>query len=629
MANYWSKVLDRRVTRRRAIAATGITAASAAFLAACGGGDDDGPADITERDTSGLLSAITEEKGAKHGGKFIINNASNRDPLHLDGKAQGQVQLNFFQSMAYEALVANKPGFKEPSTWSEVEPNLAESWEVSGDGLQITFKLRQGVKFHNKPPVNGREFDAQDVITTWENFISADTPNNKASSANSLNPNAPIVGWEAPDPHTLVLSLARPTSMIYQRLASMITGEVGAIYPRETYDTFNPESEQIGTGAWMLDSFEPSVGLNYKKNPDYWTQERGFFDEVQVPLIPEYAQQLAQLRTGALSQVLVRILAEDIIPTKKDVPNLQMVAGVEASNSPAATMRFGWGPIGGKPSPFLDERVRQALSMSFDRNAYNDVFYNVSKFEAEGLPVDTYWYTQMGVIPGWLLDPRDAEKFGENARFYEHNVAEAMKLKAAAESDYEGGKFPSFVTGRVNAVFGPIYTSQVEVMDQFAREIGFELEAFPLDYNLDYLPKIVTKQGHFEIPDMGWAYAIGAVTSPDPTDLWVWRFYSKGGVTSGSIGLGTDGGPPADPDIDSLVEKAIAEFDSEKRLEINHDLQRIASGHAYAIAQPGRAAEFWLAQPTIRNFFVYQNDSRVVQQGINGMHNLWFDETKA
>jgi ABC-type transport system substrate-binding protein len=292
-------------------------------------------------------------------------------------------------------------------------------------------------------------------------------------------------------------------------------------------------------------------------------------------------------------------------------------------------MRFGWGNIDGKPSPFLDERVRQALSMSFDRDAYIDAFFNVSKFESEGLPVDTYYFTQMGYVPGWTLDPRNAEEFGESAKYYEYNTAEAMKLKAAAESDYEGGKFPSFVTGRVNAVFGPIYTSQVEVMDQFAREIGFELEAFPLDYNLDYLPKVVTKQGHFEVPDMGWAYAIGAVTSPDPTDLWVWRFYSKGGVTSGSIGLGTDGGPAADAEIDSLTEKAIAEFDSEKRLAIIQDLQRIASQHTYAVAQPGQAAEFWLAQPTIRNFYVFQNDSRVVQQGIHGMHNLWFDETKA
>jgi ABC-type transport system substrate-binding protein len=330
--------------------------------------------------------------------------------------------------------------------------------------------------------------------------------------------------------------------------------------------------------------------------------------------------------------VVVRILAEDVLQTKKEVPALQMVTGDLASNSPGASVRFGWDPIAGKPSPFLDIRARQAVSMSFDRDSYIDAFFNVSKFETEGLPVDTYYYTQMGHVPDWTLDPRDAEKFGENAKYYEYNVAEAMKLKAAAEADYEGGKFPKFVAGRVNAVFGPIYAQQVEVMDQFAREIGFDIEAFPLDYNLDYLPKVVTKLGHFEIPDMGWAYAIGAVTSPDPTDLFVWRYYSKAGVTSGQLGFGGPDGSLGDgsgnPEVDALIESAKGEFDGDKRKEIIWDLQRMLSKQSYNVPQPGSAAEFWLTQPHIRNFWLNQGDSRTVQQGLHSLYTQWYDETK-
>jgi ABC-type transport system substrate-binding protein len=633
MANYWFKVLDRRVTRRRAIAATGVTAGAAAFLAACGGGDDDsGGSDVTSRDTSGLLQAITEDKKAVRGGTFTVNNGSNRDPLHLDGKAQGQIQLNFFQSLAYESLVTTKAGFKEPSTWSEVVPQLAESWEVSGDKLQITFKLRKGVKFHDKPPVNGREFDSEDVLKSWDNFIGSESPNNKASSANSLNPSAPIIGWEAPDANTVVLKLAEPTSMIFQRLAQMITGEVGSIYPKEYGNGFDAQKDQIGTGGWYLDKFEPSVSLNYKAHPDYWDKANSaWFDEVNVPLIPEYAQQLAQFKTGALSQVVIRILAEDVLSTKKEVPSLQMVTGELASNSPGASVRFGWDPIAGKPSPFLDVRARQAISMAFDRDSYIDAFFNVSKFQGEGLPVDTYYYTQMGHIPDWTLDPRDKANFGENAMYYDYNIDEAKKLFAAAEGDYEGGKFPKFVSGRVNAVFGPIYAQQVEVMDQFARELGFEIDAFPLDYNTDYLPKIVTQQGHFQVPDMGWAYAIGAVTSPDPTDLFVWRYYSKAGITSGQLGLGTPGGPAGgsgDADVDSMIEKAKGEFDGDKRKQIIWDLQRSLSKTLYNVPQPGDAAEFWLGQPTIRNLWVYQGDSRTVQQGLHSLQSMWYDASK-
>jgi ABC-type transport system substrate-binding protein len=131
---------------------------------------------------------------------------------------------------------------------------------------------------------------------------------------------------------------------------------------------------------------------------------------------------------------------------------------------------------------------------------------------------------------------------------------------------------------------------------------------------------------------MGWAYAIGAVTSPDPTDLFVWRYYSKAGVTSGQLGLGTPGGPAGgsgDVDADGLIEKAKGEFDADKRKEIIWDLQRMLSAQCYNVPQPGSAAEFWLAQPTVRNLWVFQGDSRTVQQGLHSLYSMWHDESKA
>src|SRR5207249_7498745 len=132
---------------------TGATATAAALLAACGGGKSSSDGSTPKKVTSDLIVDPEDTtKVAKFGG--ISRWYSTTEPNHLDGIAQGQSQLNQFNGFAYSSLVANKAGVKQPSPYNEVVPNMAESWEFSPDRLQITFKLRQGVKWHNRPPVN-------------------------------------------------------------------------------------------------------------------------------------------------------------------------------------------------------------------------------------------------------------------------------------------------------------------------------------------------------------------------------------------------------------------------------------------------------------------------------------------
>lgn len=637
--SYWSRLLHRRIGRRRALFTTGGLMASAAFLAACGsddtpagtatGGNGTGGTDATGSTgtpQSNLLTEIVDSSSAAvRGGRFTWANTA--EPNHFDGKAQGQVQLNHLNGLAYSALVRNEPGIGQASSYTNALPELARSWEFNGEGTELVFHLREDVKFHDKPPVSGRLLDAEDVTVTWDNFWQATTPNNAPANANQLNPQAPILSMEATDSHTVLVKFAFPPSYILQRFASMITGELGSIYPKETYDTFNPEFEQIGTGPFMLDSFEPSIGIRYRPNPEYFNRDaEGFLDEVHFPLLAEYSARLAQFRRGELSTMVVG--AEDILLTKRDVPDLAMYGVTLSNTSPGAMMRFGWLPIDGQPSPFLDIRVRQALSMSFDRETHIDAFSNVSRFESEGLPVQTYWHTAMGYVPDVWLNPLDASSFGENARYYEFNVEEARALIDAAQSGYAGGRFPDIPSAHATAVFPPPYVQEAEVMDQYARDIGLNVVTTPIDYNLDYLPNYVTSQGQFS----GMMYGIGAVTSQHPIDYWLWRFYSQSGPTSGSLGFGGPDGSlgdrSGDPELDRLIEAGQAEFDVEALIEIIHDLQRHAAGQAYTVARPGFADSFQLAWPAIENFATFQGDTRVTLAGTWGINNYWFNSDK-
>ncbi len=605
--------------------ATAAGASAAAFLAACGSSSNNNSssgssAAATSAPSSGASGASSSSgssgasgassglvstpkdttSAAKSGG--TVNDSSNREPQHLDGQAQGQVQLNFFNSLAYETLVRNKAGHMERSSFSDVEANLAESWEYNGDGTQLTFKIRNGVKWQNRPPVNGRPFVADDVVQSWNRYIGL-VSNDRAVMANSLNPVAPIMSVTAPDASTVVLKLSEPTSYLLQRFTSTVTGEVGSIYPKEANGGFDPKTDQIGTGAYMLDKWETSVGLDYKKNPDYWNNKAGYPDAVHIPIVQEYATGLSQFKAGAI--YAYQVVATDQIQTKKDVSDINLFELDPRYTNPLFQMRFGWMPIDGKKSPFLDIRVRQALSMALDRDSYINAAYNVDKFKAEGIPVKTYYDTSQS-HNAWTLDPRDTKTFGENAKYYTYNIAEAKKLVDAAKSAY-GGDFPSIPAASVD-IFGPAYAQNTEVMNNFARAIGFDVKGSTIIYNKDYLPKYVTKKGQFE----GILYGIGATPSGDVTDFYVWKYYSKSGETSGALGNGGPDGSlgdgSGDPQVDTMIENARHALDATKRQGIIGDLQKYLAKEQYAVSPPGVADGFVMAWPMLSNYNVWQDD---------------------
>jgi ABC-type transport system substrate-binding protein len=605
------------------VAATGATAAAAAFLAACGGGDSGG--DSGPKDSSGLISPIEDtSKEAKAGGTFKWYNTS--EPNHLDGMAQGQAQLNIYNAMAYTSLVANKMGYKQPSSFNEVIPNMAESWEFSPDKTQLTFKLRQGTKWHNKAPVNGRAFDSSDVVATFKRYGSLPS-NNRAANINEFNPNAPLMSVTAPDARTVVYKLKEPTSYILQRFASMITGELGQLYPRETGESFNPRLEQIGTGGYILDKWEPSVGLTYKRNPDFWNKDEPRIGTLEVPIIPgsAYATGLSAFKTGQVYTFLVR--AEDQIATKKEVPALRMYVNQFVAASVGHTIGFGWLPFGSfQKSPFLDARVRQAFSLSEDRHATIETLFNVSRFTSEGLPVGTYFFTSIGQVPGVSLDPREKD-FGPDAKYYtpdetkrDEYVKEAKALLSAA--GYANGfEYPSaFVNPPTFTAAG--YNTEAEIRDAFKRDIGLKPTPVGLDYNIDYLLKYITQQGKIQ----GTFYRLGATSSPDPVDYYVWRYWSKAGPTSGAIFTGEGSDLSAgDPKVDELIEKAKAEVDVKKQTALLHELQRYLAKPQYCVSRAGAADGFSMAWPAVGNFMVFQGDSRA----INGhFYTTWVDETK-
>ena len=191
-----------------------------------------------------------------------------------------------------------------------IEGSLAESWEISPDGLAYTFHIRPGVRWHDKPPMNGREFTAADVEYNFHRMLGM------GSGFTEPSPGIGELGspqWEsitATDDHTVVFRLKQP----YLRTVNVVTDWYSmVIYPPEVIEEHgNMEDWRtlVGTGPFVLDDYVEGSLLAYSKNPDYWGYDEKFpdnrlpyIDELRWTIMPEEATFLAALRAGQVDFV--------------------------------------------------------------------------------------------------------------------------------------------------------------------------------------------------------------------------------------------------------------------------------------------------------------------------------------
>jgi ABC-type transport system substrate-binding protein len=232
----------------------------------------------------------------------------------------------------------------------------------------------------------------------------------------------------------------------------------------------------------------------------------------------------------------------------------------------------------------------------------------------EGLPVKTYWNSSMGTKTGaWLLDPRSKD-FGPNAKYFEHNVAEAKKLLAAAGYASGVDVISNYIGG---PELGSDWQKTIAVTEGFAAEAGFRPKANLIDYQKEYGPVIRDGKGKFD----GWGYTSSGPSGDDAVTYYSWRFHKTGQVFLGHDAAGKGDGS-GDPQVDGPIEAARREFDTNKRMAIIHDLQRYLAKAQYCVPIPGAADGFVLAWPVVGNYGVWEGDKR----GEN--YSWWLDDTQ-
>ncbi|HLF78147.1 MAG TPA: ABC transporter substrate-binding protein [Dehalococcoidia bacterium] len=620
---YWSDILRQRLSRRRALAGAATLGTAALVVAACGGDDEKKTGAKTEakKDASGYLYQPTDtsKQGVKGGIAVFpgFTEGQGFDPNIGDDRVQAQTQHS------YQRLLSWKLGNADDLPTGEVIGGAAQSWEQSKDGLQFTLKLRPDNKFDQRPPTNSRALNSEDVKFSWDRFKATNL--SRSDVINSINKDAPIDSVTFPDSSTVVFKLAYPTAAISAVLAfSWFLN----IMPVEADGKFDTKQEMRGTGPFMLTKFTPSVGWEYRRNPNFYMKDRPFLDGIDYPQVLQFPVQLAQFKAkrlwrmaglggpGGIAPAAPTPPNDLVLDVRKDNPDAQMIAIGVAGRATQSSQVFAFSKL--ETSPFNDVRIRQAASMLVDRDAWLDAAYNVSPLEKAGLAMDVRWSSHSPATWPESLDPKTSE-IGEGGKYFQLNPDEAAKLLRAA------GKFgmeaPLHHAPAGQGFFSPTTVKWIEIIKQML-EVGghFKLKTELHDYLNDYNPNIMAvgpDAGRAKWEGMAYLPSIGV---PD-YDLWMWSCWAPSGRNAY---IGHSQWPP---NIRDLMTKIRRETDVKKRLTSIHDFQKAMAVNTPAIHLPGYATLFDFNWPWLSSFGYHRSWNNQSAAADVDIHH-WYDKSK-
>src|SRR5690606_3805931 len=229
-------------------------------------------------------------------------------------------------------------------------PALAESWEISEDGLTYTFNLRQGVMFH--PPVS-REFVAEDVKYSFERILDPETASPATDDLSGVE------SIEIPDDYTVVMTMKAPDASFLAKLM----GNSLKVVPRETVEE-NGDLMQVmvGTGPFVFEEYVPNSMVSLTANPEYWEEGKPYVDAMEMQIIPDATSRSTALTSGTVDFI-------EYAPAQ-DLPIYEADDTIVVTGDENTNIRYM--DINVSREPFNIPEVRKAIAMVIDRQPIID-----------------------------------------------------------------------------------------------------------------------------------------------------------------------------------------------------------------------------------------------------------------
>ncbi|HJR23132.1 MAG TPA: ABC transporter substrate-binding protein [Dongiaceae bacterium] len=436
-----------------------------------------------------MIAAAPAFAEVKQGGEMTV---TFKDDLITLDPAIGYDWKNWSViKSVFDGLMDYKPGT------TELVPDLAESVEVSDDGLTYTFKLRQGVKFHN-----GREMTAADVKYSLERACNPATQSPGAGYYGALKgfddfqagKAKELAGVQAVDDHTVKVELSRPDSTLLHLMALNFS----FVVPKEVVDAEGPDfgHKPVGTGAYKVAEWTSGQSIVLERNADYFKQGLPKLDKITFQIGQEPVVNLLRLQKGEID------IPGDGVPPAKFT---------EVMNDPkwkenvivAEQLQTGYVTMNVNIKPFDNVAVRQAVNMAINKDRIVQIINNRAVPANQPLPP---------AMPG----------YDKSFKGYTYDVEGAKaKLK---EAGLEGG----FETD--------LYVANTDPQPRIAQAIQQDLAAIGIKANLQNLDQgnVIAAGGKKDGAPMIWSGGMAWIADfPDPSNFYTVILGCGGAVEGG------------------------------------------------------------------------------------------------
>ena len=420
----------------------------------------------------------------------------------------------------------------DPRSFPKIIGDVATEWKIAPDGLTYTFKIRQGIRFHD-----GSTLTAADVKATYDKIVFP------PEGVRSVRKNAytAIVRIEAPDPSTVVFKLKFSSASLLDNLAS----PWNVIFPKKYLDK-DPnyfKTNVMGSGPFKFKNYTRGATFEGERNPEYFVKDRPYLDGYKFFISPETSVRAAAIRSGRAYIEFRDLPSAEVEAIRKQLGDKVAVQTVPVTGQ--------WGiAINNTVKPFNDVRVRKALTLGFDRYTAGRVLQTLTGLRDVGglMRPGSEWgmpEAELQKLPGFW---KDSEKSRVDAR------------RLLAEAGYPNGLKVVLKNRNVKL---PYQDFAVFLIQEW-RKIGVEAENRPLETAAWFSDGQDT--GNFEL------IIAPTVEFMDDPDQFLGRYVT---------GSTQNWGRFSDPRTDDLFSRQARSLDPAERKKVIIDLQKIVLENAY------------------------------------------------